>query len=178
MNFTLTHQKVKDYEINEDTMAIVPFINERGAVCSEVYEREAVILVEKKPLRLIKDNCLYYGGSYDGKKEAARINMGKMCFAPIMIDSKLDLYFFPIQSPRNDTCIWLAQPHIRRIDRTGHKRSSVIFFNGMDLSIANTRASLLGKLHRAAQYRSVLINRTNERERRREQVRNRDLVLT
>ncbi|OOE12469.1 competence protein ComK [Fictibacillus arsenicus] len=178
MRLTMTHEKVKDYEINGDTMAIVPFINEKGAVCSEVYEREAVILVEKKPFRIIKDNCLYYGGSYDGKKEAARINMGKMCFAPIMIDSKLDLYFFPIQSPRNDTCIWLAQPHIRRIDRTGHKRASVIFSNGMDLPIANTRASLVGKLHRAAQYRSVLVNRTSERERERERERDRDPVLT
>jgi competence protein ComK len=163
MTFKMNYEKVKDYEINEDTMAIVPFINEKGAVWSEIFEREALILVEKKPFRIIKDNCLYYGGSYDGKKEAARINMGKMCFAPIMIDSKLDLYFFPIQSPRNDTCIWLAQPHIRRIDTIGHKRANVIFSNGMDLPIENTRASLVGKLHRAAQYRSVLLKRTIKR---------------
>ncbi|MBY6036634.1 competence protein ComK [Fictibacillus nanhaiensis] len=174
MKLQMKHEKMKDYEINSDTMAIVPFINDKGMVCSEIYERDAVILVEKKPFRIIKDNCLYYGGSYDGKKEAARINMGHMCFAPIMIDSKLDLYFFPIESPRNDTCIWLSQPHIRRIERIGPKRSSVIFSSGMDLPIESTRAALIGKLHRAAQYRSVLSNRTKERDRDKD----RDPVLT
>jgi competence protein ComK len=165
MTFKMKHEKVESYIINPDTMAIVPFINEHGRICSEIYERDAILLVEQKPIRVIKDSCYFYGGSWEGKKEAARKNLGFIHFAPIMIDSKLNLYFFPIESPRNDTCIWLSQPHIDTVDKIGLKHSSVIFSNGIDLPIDCTRGSLLSKLHRAAQYRSVLNDRMKQRER-------------
>ncbi|MFG6494679.1 competence protein ComK [Fictibacillus sp. UD] len=176
MKYKIVHDKVEEYFIKSDTMAIYPFINQWGAVCAEVYEKDAIILVEKKPFRIIKDTCPYYGSTYDGKKEAARINMGRMCFAPIMIDTKLDIFFFPTQSPRKDSCIWLSQPHIEDIESIDHKNVRVIFSNGMDLPIESTRAALRGKLHRAAHYRSVLMYRTAEKER--ERLRSRDLILT
>ncbi|WNB90898.1 competence protein ComK [Bacillus sp. NEB1478] len=164
MTLTMKHEKVESYIINPDTIAIVPFINERGQVCSEIYERDAILLVEQKPIRIIKNSCYFYGGSWEGKKDAARKNLGFIHFAPIMIDSKLNLYFFPIESPRSDTCIWLSQPHTRKIEKMGHKRSSAIFSNGIDLPINRSKGSLESKLHRAAQYRSVLNDRTKERE--------------
>ncbi|GGB61448.1 competence protein ComK [Fictibacillus barbaricus] len=176
MKYKFVQDKVEEYLINSDTMAIHPFVNQWGAVCAEIYERDAVILVEKKPTRIIVDTCPYYGGTYDGKKEAARINLGKLCFAPIMINSKLDIFFFPTQSPRKDTCIWLSHPHIDDYEKIGLKKVRVIFSNGMDLPIDSSHSAFRGKLHRAAHYRTMLTNRTTEKER--ERLRNRDLILT
>ncbi|MET3728322.1 competence protein ComK [Fictibacillus halophilus] len=161
MKRRIVHEKLDKYLITNKTIAIHPFINQWGRVCAEIYEKDAVILVEKKPFRVIKDSCPYYGSTYDGKKDATQIILGRMCFPPIMIDTKLDIFFFPTKSPRKDSCIWLSQPHIDDIISIDRKKVRVIFSNGMDLPIESTSRALKGKLHRAAHYRSVLINRTN-----------------
>ncbi|WP_137789322.1 competence protein ComK [Bacillus sp. E(2018)] len=180
MKRRIVHEKVEKYLITSKTIAIQPFINQWGRVCAEIYEEGAVILVEKKPFRIIKDSCPYYGGTYDGKKDAAQINLGRMCFPPIMIDTKLDIFFFPTKSPRKDSCIWLSQPHIDDIESIDWKNVRVLFLNGMDLPIESTSRALKAKLHRAAHYRNVLLNRTNRNlEKDREKgLKNSDLILT
>jgi competence protein ComK len=155
------------YEIDEDTRGIVPYLNPDGYLWSKVIEESGIILVKKPPLSVIKDSCYYYGSTYEGKKEAARLILGRCCFAPIMIDSRLDLCFFPTESPQNETCIWLSQPHVLSQEKAEAKRSLIIFSNGMELPVASTISSIKNKLHRAAHYRSIINSRTKKRERKR-----------
>jgi competence protein ComK len=180
MKRRIVHEKLEKYLITNKTIAIQPFINQWGRVCAEIYEEDAVILVEKKPFRIIKDSCPYYGSTYDGKKDATQIILGRMCFPPIMIDTKLDIFFFPTKSPRKDSCIWLSQPHIDDIISIDRKKVRVIFSNGMDLPIESTSRALKCKLHRAAHYRSVLLNRTNRslEKDREESLESSDLIFT
>jgi competence protein ComK len=164
MSVEKSKETKKEYVINQDTMGISPFWNQNGFLYSKIIERNATVLVEKPPLKIMQDSCHHYGGSLEGKKEAARIILGRLCFAPIMLDSKLDLCFFPTESPDNKTCIWLSQPHIDNVEKIETKRSRIIFSNDKELPIESTLTSVKNKLHRAAQYRSVIKKRTKFRE--------------
>ena len=59
---------MKEYEINEETMAIIP-INYYKTLVKE-YDREYV--VEKNAYEIMEDSCEYYGSSYKGRLTAAK----------------------------------------------------------------------------------------------------------
>ena len=48
------------YEINEDTIALVPYNN-----MTKVYEKEGSFLVNKDTNKIIEDSCEYFGSSYE-----------------------------------------------------------------------------------------------------------------
>ena len=54
---------MKDYEINSSTLAIVPLDDK----VSKVYEEEDEYIVQKSANSIIKDNCQFYGSSYEGR---------------------------------------------------------------------------------------------------------------
>ena len=52
-----------DYEINSSTLAIVPIENN----ISRVYEESEEYIINKSSNSIIKDNCEFYGSSYEGR---------------------------------------------------------------------------------------------------------------
>ena len=59
---------MKEYEINEETMAIIP-INYYQTLVKE-YDREYV--VEKNAYEIMENSCEYYGSTYKGRLAAAK----------------------------------------------------------------------------------------------------------
>ncbi len=59
---------LEDYEINVDTLAIVPIDENK----SRVYEREEEYVVSKGSNKIIERNCKYYGSSYKGRCEGTK----------------------------------------------------------------------------------------------------------
>ena len=68
-----------NYEINVDTIAIVP-IDEKT---SKVYEREEEYIVNKNSNKIIDNNCKYYGSSYIGRCEGTKYLTGIKSKCPI-----------------------------------------------------------------------------------------------
>ena len=52
-----------NYEINRDTLAIIP-IDENT---SKIYEEENEYIINKSSNSIIKENCEFYGSSYEGR---------------------------------------------------------------------------------------------------------------
>ena len=56
-----------EYEINKGTLAIMPNENES----SLVYEDEDRFLIEQSPFQIMEESCMYFGSTYEGRKESA-----------------------------------------------------------------------------------------------------------
>lgn len=70
-----------DYEINSSTLAIVPL----GEDISKVYEEEAEYIVSKSTNAIIKENCEFYGSSYEGRCKGTKKLTGIKSKFPIII---------------------------------------------------------------------------------------------
>lgn len=154
----------KQYEINGDTIGLLPFYNEFGDLHTKVMERNRTLCIDDKPKNIIKYNCCYYGSSYQGRKDGTLQIMGYRSIAPIVISEQLGIFFIPLESPSNDTCIWLAQSHVKRVQATSSDRSDIIFSNDTFISVNQAKNTLETKIHRATHYRFVLEWRIQEKK--------------
>lgn len=153
-------KKVLDYyTINEQTMAILPAYHIEYE--SIVIEVDQTYYVKINPLKLIQENCLINGASYDGRRKSVIFLTGYSRCIPIPINPRHDIYVFPTHSPQNDQCSWIFFNHIQRVSRATNKNESVIHFkNGQDLTINISFHTLSKQNFRVFICRQNLLERT------------------
>lgn len=121
-----------DYFINEKTAVIMPAYNIDFE--SIVIETNDTKHVKKHPFRLIEENCLMNGASYDGRRRAIVYLTGFSRCVPIPINPKKDIFTFPTHSPKSDACSWIFYNHIDHIEKTKQNKKSLIHLkNGQTL---------------------------------------------
>ena len=111
-----------NYEICEDTLAILPF--ESGK--ARVIETHGELIVNKTPMEIIEDSCLYFGSTYDGRHTATKYLLGISYKSPIIIEESRNIIFFPTNSPRQQDCCWISLKNI--IDYKRRHNNSIIYF--------------------------------------------------
>ncbi len=142
------------YEINEDTLAIIPVNNKQ----SKVIELEKEFIVEKTPNEIINDSCLFFGSSYTGRHEATKYLIGISYKSPIIIEESRNIIFFPTNSPRIFDCNWISLKNIVDYKRYGDK--TIIYFkNNKELILDISYGSLDNQILRAARLDSVTRNK-------------------
>ncbi len=107
--------KMKDevYLINGQTMVILPHFDGFGNLHSLVIEAERELVMKRKPIDIMKDSCLYYGSSLQGRVDGA-IHVTKFRrMVPIMVCNRSGIFFFPTQSSKSESCIWIAHSHVK-----------------------------------------------------------------
>ena len=99
---------MKEYEINEETMAIIP-INYNQTLVKE-YDREYII--EKNAYEIMENSCEYYGSTYKGRLTAAKKMLNSSYKIPIIIEESQNIIFFPTKSTNHKDCEWIALNNI------------------------------------------------------------------
>ena len=94
-----------DYEVNEQTLAIIPA---RRGLKSRVYEIGSSFVVDKSPNRIMEESCEYFGSSLLGRQKGTTNLIGVSHKAPIIVEETKELIFFPTSSPRTDKCAWVS----------------------------------------------------------------------
>ncbi len=143
-----------DYEINIDTIALVPLDKD----ISKVYEREEEYIVNKNVNKIIDNNCKYYGSSYRGRCEGTKALTGIKSKCPIIIEESRNLIFFPTGSVRENNNCWLALNHIKNYN-SNIFGSDVTFKNNKKISLDISLYSLDNQYYRATMLKSKLIDR-------------------
>jgi competence protein ComK len=147
---------VDSYEINNDTLAIIPLTNYK----SKIIERERVFEVDMTPMQIIDNSCQFFGSSYQGRSSGTKKLIGVSHKAPIIIEESKEIIFFPTNSPRLYECCWISLKNINDYKRS--KDNSVVIFNtGHLLELEISYGSLDNQILRAARLESVLRKRKN-----------------
>lgn len=146
-----------DYEINSATLAIIP-IDENT---SKVYEEEDEYIVKKSSNGIIKDNCEFYGSSYEGRCIGTKSLTGIKTKYPIIIEESRNIIFFPTTSSRTQQSSWIALNKIKKYTKNNNK-SKVHFKNNSNVSLDISYYSLENQICRATMLKSKLYERKLE----------------
>ncbi|MFC0189446.1 competence protein ComK [Fictibacillus aquaticus] len=157
-------QYMSEYEISRATMAILPYFNEYGYLYSEVREFGRTVYVAETPMNIIKDNCLLFGSTYQGRIDAIRQQIGNRTLTPVLISETYGLCFFPLESPTSEKCIWVSHPNVRTVKSIDSKNSTLVFHNRTSIDVPQARNSLLTKIQKTAQIRCDYLLRNREIE--------------
>jgi competence protein ComK len=157
-------QFLSEYEISRATMVILPYFNEYGYLYSEIREFGRTIYVADTPMNIIKENCLQFGCTYQGRIDAIRKQIGNRSLTPVLISETYGLCFFPLESPTSEKCIWVSQPHVKTVKAIDSKNSTLVFRNRTSIDVPQSRTSLLSKIQKTAQIRCEHMLRNRESE--------------
>ena len=149
---------MKDYEINNETLAIIPV----SLVKSLIIEKTNEFIVEKNAVKIIDNSCKYFGSSLNGRHDGTKNLIGVSHKAPIIIEETKNIIFFPTNSPRIESCNWISLRNICEFKRKDNK-SLIIFNNGYNLEIDISYGSLENQILRATRLESVLRIRKEEK---------------
>ncbi len=147
---------LEEYEINIDTIAIVP-IND---YVSKVYETEEEYVINQSSNKIIENNCKYYGSSYKGRCEGTKYLTGIKSKFPIIVEESRDMIFFPTGSFRNNNNCWLSLKHIKSYNKTIFG-CDVTFCNDKKIPIDISLYSLDNQYYRATMLKSKLNDKKN-----------------
>ncbi|MED4455648.1 competence protein ComK [Metabacillus fastidiosus] len=138
----------EDYIIKGNTMMIIPFYAEQGALNSIVIDRFEAVKVKRKSQNIIDESCIYFASDMKGRiRSAAKILKGHQML-PIVISKMNKTCMIPISSPYNKRCIWVSYRHI--IDITSYKRKSILTLeNGQRFELNVSRKAMENKINRA-----------------------------
>lgn len=149
---------MEDYEISSATLAIVPL----GDEVSKVYEEEDEYIIQKSANSIIKDNCEFYGSSYEGRCIGTKTLTGIKTKFPIIIEESRNIIFFPTSSTRTKQSTWIALNKIKEISKKEHQNSEILFKNQDTLDLDISVNSLENQIVRATMLKSKLFERKLE----------------
>jgi len=149
---------MEDYEISSATLAIVPL----GDEVSKVYEEEDEYIIQKSSNSIIKDNCEFYGSSYEGRCIGTKTLTGIKTKFPIIIEESRNIIFFPTSSTRTKQSTWIALNKIKEISKKEYQNSQILFKNQDKLDLDISVNSLENQIVRATMLKSKLYERKLE----------------
>ena len=135
-----------EYEINKGTLAIMPNENES----SLVYEDEDRFLIEQSPFQIMEESCMYFGSTYEGRKDSARFILGAEYKVPVIVEDTDNLIVFPTTSPKSDDCIWISLKRVKNFERIDNSNTKVIFDNNKEIIVPVSYRTLENQISRAS----------------------------
>lgn len=147
---------MNSYEINANTQAIIP-INENK---SKIIEENRTLIVNETPMKIIERSCRYFGSSYQGRFLGTKNLIGVSHKAPIIIEETREIIFFPTNSPRQNSCVWISLKHLENYKKAD-QNSIIKFYSGNLLTLDISYGMLDNQVLRATRLESVLRFRKN-----------------
>ena len=145
---------MQKYEINSETLAILPYGQER----SRIIENNNLIIINEPPIKIIDDSCKFFGSSYDGRFQGTKDLMGVSHKSPIIIEETRKIIFFPTTSPRLERCAWISLNNIDNYEKKGI--DTIIKFNcGKELKIELSYGIVDNQVLRATRLQNILEKR-------------------
>ncbi len=149
---------MKDYEINEKTLAVIPFSKSKAII----YEAHDCFIMETSVNKIMDKSCKYYGSSIEGRQKGTASLTGIRYKAPIIISEENNIIFFPTTSPRLKECAWISLNNINRyFDK--EDRILIEFMNKEIIEIFITPNVLKNQIFRASMLESNIRKRSINR---------------
>ena len=115
---------MKDYNINKNTLALMPY----GKNKSLVFEKHKYYIVNQKVNKLMDESCRYNGSTIEGRAKGTESLTGISYKAPIIVKEEENIIFFPTCSARLKECSWINAGNISNIYKK-KDRCLVEFYN-------------------------------------------------
>ena len=151
---------MKNYEINDDTYAVIGESEYR----SKVIEKDNEYEIDKDAYSVMDESCEYYGSSYKGRLKAAKSMINCSYKLPILVEESTYLIFFPIKSSLEEDCVWINLNRIKSINKYNGK-TEITFENNKKIVVDASKLSIDNQINRSARLESLLRKRIDTKKR-------------
>ena len=145
---------MEKYEINKETLAVVG-INKNS---TKIFEKDREYLVDDIAYDVMDHSCQYFGSSYGGRVEGSKKMIGSNYKLPIIIEESSELIFFPIITPDNPKCIWIALKWYDSV-KIENGKTYIYLKNGKKIISSASKNSVENQVLRASRLLYVLNER-------------------
>ncbi len=149
---------MESYEINKDTLAILP----KSENESIVYENNNKYIVKESVDKIMEDSCLYFGSNYEGRKAGSARLLNLTHKLPILVEVSNSLIFFPTSSPRLAKCSWISLNNIDQYERC-NEGSKLVFKDGQSLILPMSYGMLDNQVLRSSRLQYLIQSRNSEK---------------
>ncbi|WP_096154040.1 competence protein ComK [Bacillus sp. FJAT-45066] len=139
---------ITEYKINPQTIAMLP--NFHPIYQTKIIEEESIYVTEERIDSILNRNCLDYGASITGRREAIIHKTNYVQKTPILISETLKLIIFPTHSPENMNCAWFMYHQIKRVTPIDKNRCEIVMHNTTKLEAQVSYQALLQQIHKSA----------------------------
>ena len=148
---------MKNYEINMETLVILPFNNGK----SKVYEYDGEHIVDCVPTNIIEYSCLFFGASLEGRRAAVKEMLGIDMKVPILIEDSKNIIFFPISNCVHRNSIWISYQNLVKYSKLD-ELSTVLYFHNNKQLVVDAKYNLIdNQVIRCAKLDTMLNKRRN-----------------
>lgn len=144
------------YEVNEDTLVILPF-NEGK---SRVIEKDDEYIVDDTPYDVMEHSCNYFGSSFEGRIAGSKDILGSVYKIPIFVEETNKLIFFPTEAIASDDACWVSYKNIKSVEKI-NKKTKIIFNNNAEVIINIPYFSVKNQIFRCNMLDAISTNRKN-----------------
>ena len=145
---------MENYEINNETMALIPL--SKGKV--KVLEYDEEFILDTNATQIMEDSCQYFGSSLEGRRKGTEVMIGVSYKAPIIVEETFELIFFPLSSSRYHDTPWISLKYVDKYYKEG-KNVVLEFLNGRKILLDVTFGIFDNQLLRATRLKSALRGR-------------------
>lgn len=145
------------YEINEDTLAVIPIeINK-----TKVIEKENEYVINKNAYKIMDESCMYYGSTYKGRLKASKNILNCSYKLPVIVEETKNIIFFPTKSSLLEDCSWINFNFIKKIEKFDNK-CAVYFINNIREIFDISKLSLENQISRSTRLGYIMQQRIND----------------
>ncbi len=145
---------MKNYEINEDTMAVIPV----SYYETLIKEKDREFVVSKNSYEIMEESCEYYGSTMSGRLKAAKKIFDCPYKTPLLIEESENIIFFPTKSSKDEDCLWINNNYVKKVVKNDNL-TTLIFINDDRIDIDISKLSLDNQIARSARYENILSKR-------------------
>ncbi len=149
--------ELSSYEINSETLLILPY----GRGKSKVYEYDGEFVVNEGPLMIIRNSCLFFGSTFEGRRDASRDIIGVDMKVPILIEESRNIIFFPTSSCINQSSIWISYQNLLKYSKLDDINSLLYFKNSKSIKVGIKYNLIDNQVVRCIKLDTLLIKRKN-----------------
>ena len=127
-------KEIASYIISSETLLIVPVMQDK-ILKSKVFEYDEEFIVNMSPLDIVKDSCLFFGSSFDGRKEGTKTLIECEIKVPILIEDSRNLIFFPTSSYKNSKNSWISYTNLLKYSKYDSATTLLNFKGNNDIKL-------------------------------------------
>ena len=146
--------EVLKYEINEETLAILPYDEE----CSRIVEKDDEYIVSETPYEIMENSCRYFGSSFEGRIAGSKNILGSVYKIPVIVEESQKLIFFPTEALNSPKVSWISYRNIRNVEKIGSK-SLIKFNDGCQILVNCPYFSMKNQIFRCNMLEAISTNR-------------------
>ena len=143
---------ITNYKISLDTYALLPAFHIDYQ--TKAITRDGIVPISPPPLTIIKENCLRYGSSYDGRRESVLYHLNFKQRTPIPIHPSKGIFAFPTMSVKQADCKWIFFHAINNIT-SNEGRTIIELINGEAIILDESYHTILKQYDRSGMVRAL-----------------------